>query len=283
MSEQIDAASEYGIDVVPDKPAAKIESIRSIWSISDVPSICAAEVSEPTAIYKPIEPGRLYKDKMIRHNTDTGTSSKTPSVVDDSTIFRSDIKVQGTAEARTLSSTDLFAQNVTAATLTVSGATRIVQNSIYLEGAGGNSGITFTMTPDDAVDIIYANPINGVINIILGTKGDTFFANQVLTVKDVTLQHGPASSYNVNIWAAPSVKIEHYSNGGLTSEIGAAYSLNSSGGSVSLRYVSPRIRGSTPTWVIQDQFQGNPRLFGRAGIIFLPADEAEKMKLINFR
>lgn len=264
MFKQTDLVNEYGVDIAPDKRPSRTESVRSIWSTSDAPSICTNIAHDVVQAKEPIKP----VETKVMDNEDT--------------CFRNNIKVRATVEAKTVSATEVFAQNITASMLTVSGATRIVQNSIYLEGTGGSTGSTFTLTPNDAVDVIYANPINGTVNIVLGAKADSvFFVNQLLTVKDVTLEFGPASSYNVNIRVKSPMKIEHYSEGGLTAGTGAAYSLNTSGGSVSLRYTKLPVPGCVPTWVIQDQFIGNPRLFGRAGITFLPADEEEKMALIN--
>jgi len=161
--------------------------------------------------------------------------------------------------------------------------------SLYLEGTGGVTGITYVLHPSDSYDIIYANPINGTINIYLGQGLDNIFKrNKSLTFKDVTLEFGSASSHNVNILVDdPSgttgmtpVKIEYY-NGGYTAGTNAGYALNSSGGSVTFVFTKFDIPGSIPTWTIKDQFIGNPRLLSSTGLTFQCASENLKAKLIN--
>ncbi len=173
--------------------------------------------------------------------------------------------------------------------LTVAG-NNFSAKSIYLEGTGGITGIIHTILPEDDVNIIYANPIGGTINIYLGTGTNNLFApNRTIQIKDSTLEFGPGSAYNVNILVhdvstvpgAVPVRIEYY-NGGLTAGTNAGYALNTSGGAVTFTYSQLPIPGNAPTWVINNQFIGNPRLIG-TGVTFIPTNDNIKTRLINLK
>lgn len=146
-------------------------------------------------------------------------------------------------------------------------ATNIKQNSVYVEGIKGRD-VYHQIVKGDGVDIIYANPLDGVIWIQLGLPNDTSFeSNRTIVIKDVTLETNQSTSYNVNIIVPPAndgipqTKIEYY-NGKLlavSSDSLAGYILNTAGGSVTYRYVESFMPGKNATWVIQNQFIGNNR------------------------
>lgn len=170
--------------------------------------------------------------------------------------------------------------------LTVNG--HVNQHDIYVESEHKKS-TNYTVNNGDGINIIYTNSTRGPINITLGTpKNPSFEANRTIFIKDVTLEFAPASSYNVNI-TVPYVskdthylqpRIEYYSNGALTVGTGT-YAINTSGGAVSFRYFQPNIPGSHPTWVIDNQFSGNPRIPPHIGLTFIPADNKTKSDIIN--
>lgn len=203
-------------------------------------------------------------------------------------VANGDAHIENELEAQTVTTVNLSAENATVGDLVVSGATFIPKYGLYLSGENGSTGIEHVILPEDNVDVVYANPINGVVNIYLGTGSDNIFPdNKVITIKDVTLEFGPASSYNINIHVRNNeeevpVRIEHYSNG-LRSRNNARYILDTSGGAVTFRFAHLSIPGSAPTWVIENQFHGNSRLLGRSGVEFRGADDYTKGKIINLK
>ena len=159
---------------------------------------------------------------------------------------------------------------------------RVVEsnNQQYLVGENGVDGIDFFILPD--TDIIYANPINGTVNIHLGYD---FISNHTLMVKDVTPEFGSGSSYDVNIIVSGNNRIEHYDNE-LKASKNAMYTITTSGGAVTLRYARLNSSGnssgnSSPIWLIQNQFNGNQRLLGHSKIAFRVADNHIKEQIIN--
>lgn len=160
----------------------------------------------------------------------------------------------------------------------------IVLKDRYIAGTGGVTASNFVILPTDNVDVIYVNPINGPVNIHLGTGSNSIFpANKTITIKDVTLEFAPASANNVvvHVPSGHPVRIEHFNpDGGLTASNDAGYVLNTSGGSVRLQYTRLPVPGSTPTWVILDQFSGNGRVLGSTGVKFISADTKTRAKLL---
>ncbi|CAH6419995.1 Hypothetical protein HVR_LOCUS1051 [uncultured virus] len=184
-------------------------------------------------------------------------------------------------------------------------SSNIVQNSIYVEGISGGTGQTgqtgitgitgpfvdITVTRGDGVNIVYANPAPGPIRIQLGTTASsTFESNRQLIIKDVSLEFGPGSSHNVYVWVPAGIRIEYYTNSvtgstgptyGMTASEGGIYILNTSGGSVTFRYVAPLIPGALPTWIIENQLVGNSRLLVSTGFRFIPANEGNRSLLLR--
>jgi hypothetical protein len=174
-------------------------------------------------------------------------------------------------------------------TLMVSGNDFSVK-SRYIEGTGGFTGNNYVVLPEDNVNIIYANPIGGTINIYLGTgTNNVFAANKTIQIKDTTLEFGSASAYNVNILVhdvstipgAVPVRIEHY-NSGLTAGTNAGYALNTSGGAVTFTFSKLPVPGNAPTWVINNQFIGNARVTS-TGVTFIPTNDNIKTRIINLK
>ena len=148
-------------------------------------------------------------------------------------------------------------------------ATNIIQNSVYVAG-NAQHDVYHQITKEDGVDIVYVNPIDGIIWIQLGTVNDSSFeSDRTLVIKDVSLETGKTSTNNVHIMVPKAnngvvqTKIEYYNeNGNLVvssdNKLGG-YILNTAGGSVTYRYVDAFIPGGSATWMIQNQFLGNLR------------------------
>jgi hypothetical protein len=171
-------------------------------------------------------------------------------------------------------------------------AANIAQKDVYVAGSGVTGTIvTHVLTRGDGVNVVYVNPINGPVHIQLGTSEDPYFEpNRVIVVKDVTPEFNIGASHNVGIyvpvtWNEIPTRIEHYTNctGGtcITASTGGTYSLNSSGGAVTLRYMTLPIPGSYPTWVIESQLIGNPRLLTSTGVTFIPASEFKRQHVLR--
>lgn len=197
--------------------------------------------------------------------------------------------------------------NAHSASFNTINANNITQTNQYFEGISGSTGVDFSLSEGDGINVIYANPVGGDIRIELGpTAGYTFESNRSITIKDVTLEFAQGSSYNVYICVPTGVRIEHYGTGifnstmdpaltqsldlkaggtggmyGLTASENGTYVLNTSGGSVTFQYVSPLIVGALPTWVIQSQLVGNPRLLQSTGITFIAATNNARARLLR--
>lgn len=274
----------------------RTESVRSLWATASISSLARDSVKSVESLLPDGTSPFIYDGDAVRYNTKDGVKSKAALiigcnetsvphnaalVVNGDAIIRKNLKVEGNIDAQSITTTNLFSQNATFENLVASGTTLIIQNSRYLEGTGGATGSNFVVLPTNAPNIIYANPVNGAVNIFLGTGGNADFpSNSVITVKDVTLEVSRSSSRNVNITVPNGVRIEHYNNG-LTIRNGGTYTINTAGGAVTLRFVRLPIPGSMPAWVIQDQFIGAQRLIGLAGVTFIPADDVVKAKLLN--
>lgn len=166
-------------------------------------------------------------------------------------------------------------------------ANNIQQNSYVVIGATGGDNIT--ISPQDGINVVYADATQGDVGVMLGNTGDVFESNRVITIKDATLEFSMGTSHNVFIGVPQGTRIETYlpmgngtdNNGyvGLTAADGGIYKLNSSGGSVTFRYFNQNpIPGALPTWVIESQFIGNPRLLGMS---FVSSDKEIRAKLLN--
>lgn len=250
--------------------------------------------------------GNLSVDKNLNINSDLNIANNLN--VEHDLNVKNNIQAGNNIDSQTVTSTNLFSQNAVFQNLTVSGGINTPTRSIYLEGTGGATS-TYIISPSDNVDIVYANSINGQINIFLGTGDNVDFPdNHAITFKDVSLEFGSGSNYNILIFApgagatgitgdtgttggsgasgslpllqASDVKIEYYNNGVLSSSSNAGYVLNTSGGAVTFDFARFTIPGSSPTWVIKDQFIGNPR---PTGLRFIPATEYAKSRLINHK
>lgn len=146
-------------------------------------------------------------------------------------------------------------------------------NSNFIEGNTGGTNVQIT----NPYEIIYVNPSRGEINLTLmpaapGTK---------ISFKDVTLFSSSGSSYNVNIKVPQGTLIEQQSTSGfsgLTAVDGGTYVLDTSSGSVTLRYTN--LFGHQ-AWIIENQFKGNPRLLTRAGVKFHPADNKVRFSMFG--
>jgi hypothetical protein len=149
-------------------------------------------------------------------------------------------------------------------------ATNIIQNSVYVAG-NSQHDVYHQITKNDGVDIIYVNPIDGIIWVQLGTVKDTSFeSDRTLVIKDVSLETGKTSANNVHVVVSkanngvPQTRIEYYNEKGnlvvsSDNKLGG-YILNTAGGSVTYRYVVAFMPGQSATWMIQNQFIGNRRI-----------------------
>lgn len=166
-------------------------------------------------------------------------------------------------------------------------ATNINQSNKYFVGNNGPTGSNFSISPGDGTNIVYVNPISGNVKIQLGTGNNIFESNRSLIFKDVTLEFGMGSSYNIYISVPKGTRIEHYGTlgtggmYGLVCNENGTYVLNSSGGSVTFQYISSITSEFLPTWVIQNQLTGNPRLLKSTGITFISANDDTRSRLIN--
>jgi hypothetical protein len=208
-----------------------------------------------------------------------GLNNELNNCVNSSTINCSGVKLKNCKETvaigiKTTEGDDEFLedldQTVLVRNLHVAGklsASVIKQNSVYVVSED-NGDKYHQITRGDGIDIIYANPVNGTIWIQLGIPTDTGFeANRTIIVKDVSLETGNTSSYNVNIVVpptqvgAPQTRIEYYDGNTLniSSDKLTGYVLKTAGGSVTYRYVESFMPGQASTWIIQNQFLGNIR------------------------
>jgi len=155
------------------------------------------------------------------------------------------------------------------------------------------SNADVTITPETGLDIIYANPIPGPVVIRLGEpKNHHFNDNQVIIIKDVTPEYGPNTSHDVYI-TVPSgnIRIEYYGTynipgitgtySGIVAGTGGTYILNSAGGSVTFRYMPSGTPGALPTWVIQNQLIGNPRVKPISARGFAPSTDLKRSKILD--
>jgi hypothetical protein len=184
--------------------------------------------------------------------------------------------------ARTVNADTVVVQSLVAQTATINNVT---SNDHYLAGSGGATGTHFIFRPTDNVDVLYVNTIGGQITIQLGESGaDVFRSNQKLVIKDVNPEFGNEPSYNANIVVPPQgVRIEHYNGSTIVANTGAGYALNTGGGSVTFRYVNFGIPGALPTWVIESQLVGNPRVVPTTLPAIGPASAQQRAKLLGHR
>jgi hypothetical protein len=212
-------------------------------------------------------------------------------------LFSGNINLSGTLDAN-----EVYVKNLEAA--------HIVQHDIYVKGHEWN-GPTGTIEPNliikkgDGVDVVYANPISGLVYIQLGTPDDSVFeSNRTIVIKDVTMEFGATSSNNIIIYipqisnTGPTAGSGPYPKPGLarmefytpttsslvisTNEFSpVGYVLNTVAGSVTLRYIPSLEPGALSTWAIENQFIGNPRISPATGLTFIPASTGTRTKLIR--
>lgn len=143
----------------------------------------------------------------------------------------------------------------------------------FFAGTSGNTGayteVTILPSPHHMQELIYVNPTSGTVNIKLGDRCQPYFApGTVITIKDVSLQFGSGSNFNINIIPpGEMVMMEYYHNGILGAGKEFGYAINSDGGSVTFRYNAPFHRDMYPCWTIDNQFIGNIR--GNNNAVFL--------------
>lgn len=164
------------------------------------------------------------------------------------------------------------------------------ESSVYVEGSSSER-ISHIVTENDATSVIYCNPIAGPIHIFLGSESQPHFqSNRSIIIKDVTPEFALGASHNIYISVPETndhipTRIEHYTNypGGtcITASTGGTYVLNSGGGAVTFRYATLPIPGSYPTWVIENQLIGNPRLLTSTGMTFYPATQSKRKQVLK--
>lgn len=280
----IRSVSAYSEGELSESDPDKSSTIRSIWSTSDVSS---QPSHDPLKKCPPVDYLVAYKVIGL-DRVHAGPLSDDPVPEDTVLVANGDAQVTDNLTTQTVTTTNLFAENATLGNLVVSGGTFLPQSSLYFAGENGSTGADYVIRPEDNVDVVYVNPINGTVNVYLGTGSNNIFPdNKVITFKDVTLEFGQASSYNVNIIVRNEedhvpVRIEHYFHG-LRVRNNSRYVLDTSGGAVTFRFAHIALFGAAPTWVIQSQFAGNSRLLGRSGVEFKGADDNMKGKIINLK
>ena len=153
----------------------------------------------------------------------------------------------------------------------------------------------YHVNPKDNIGVLYVNPVNGPIYIVLGGNEEDetcqdaeFKPNQLLTIKDVSQNFSVGSSYNVYITvpssAIPSnqIYIQHYdATCKLKTSGPGTYILNTSGGSVVYRFMKAPLIGGHSTWLIESQFIGNPRVLPGTGLVFSTANQNDCNKLLG--
>lgn len=273
--------------LIPDQSnsaAGKTESIRSLWSTSDFPSNHGHKRDE----CHPPREDVIARNVVGLRRVQAGPNEVGP--VPESTVLlaNGDARIRGDLTAQGIVADQIATGNLIADNLTITGRTNIHMHEAYYAGTSGATASNFVILPADRIDVIYANPINGPVNIHLGTgTNNVFVPNQVITIKDVTPEFGNGSSHNVNIivsnqLGATPVRIEHYDNG-LKASSNSRYILNTSGGAVTFRFAQLPVPGSAPTWVIQNEFMGNARLLGAGRVAFRVADNETKERIINLK
>ena len=152
----------------------------------------------------------------------------------------------------------------------------------------------YHLNPKDNIGVLYVNPVNGPIYIILGSEDDEscqddeFKPNQLLTIKDVSQNFSEGSSYNVYVTVPTSyipsnqIYIQHYDASCRLKTSGpGTYVLNTSGGSVTYRFMKPPLIGGHSTWLIENQLVGNPRVLPGTGLVFSVATTNDCSKLLG--
>lgn len=135
--------------------------------------------------------------------------------------------------------------------------------SMHIEGIVGAS--YRSICPKDS-NIIYVNPINGPVVIVFNNEHEQFKNNYHVTIKDISLNHKPGSSYNIYIMVSQKAHktnfIEHYDGDcKLASSSNGIYIINSTGGAVTYRYYNNH-------FMIENQFIGNERIISNMGLNF---------------
>jgi hypothetical protein len=122
----------------------------------------------------------------------------------------------------------------------------LIDSNLVIEG--GNPG-----TYDVA-------PLNQNVTILLDSTQAGFVNGQTISFKDITQVFQPTTPFNVLISVNNDVYIETYDAiGQLQLVQNGTYTLNTTGGAVTLRYVAAPILGAKSSWVITNQFSGRDR------------------------
>ena len=146
----------------------------------------------------------------------------------------------------------------------------------FTQIAKGNAIVMFLLNL--VVYLPAIHPANGDVTIILPSD---IKPNKQFIIKDVSLEFGKVSSFDIHIKVASTVKIEQYSHGSIVAKLGGKYTIKTSGGSVSFRYFYPSIPGCTPTWVIENQFIGNPRTYPDQGFTMTHTGEIIRQNIFK--
>lgn len=139
---------------------------------------------------------------------------------------------------------------------------KALKQSTYIEGIVGAS--YRAICPKDT--IIYVNPMKGPVVLVFNNKHEQFKNNYQVTIKDISLNHQPGSSYNIYITTYQKGSkqdfIEHYDSGcKLASSSNGIYIINTTGGAVTYRYYNHH-------FMIENQFIGNERILSDMGLVF---------------
>lgn len=198
-------------------------------------------------------------------------------------LIRGDINVKHNLNAESATFNTIVAANASIQNIT---ANNIIESDLFIQGI---SNVTEkTITRGDAIDIIYAYPQEGEIIINLGVDNNAIFEpNRKIVIKDVTPEFtGPSANIKVRVPAG--VRIENYGQYGqggaqglIVTEKGE-YLLYTSGGCVTFRYSPSFFPGQLPTWIIESQFIGSPRILHGTGISYIDHASTEiRVKMLH--
>lgn len=137
--------------------------------------------------------------------------------------------------------------------------------------SGGAYYGTFLDIPRDAIEVqitgltfvtyVLGAPIDFPVTVVLAGNLSGFLIGQSLTFKDNTLQYATTTPFNFIIQADANTFIETRTPDGTLSRVkGGAYTIDTTGGAVTLCYhVSITQPLESGTWIITSEVRGNPR------------------------
>ena len=211
-------------------------------------------------------------------------SKQTVVDINGDVLVRGDINVKHNLNAESATFNTIVASNGSIQNIT---ANNVIESDIYVEGVSSELNEKI-ISRGDGINLVYTYPKNGEIIILLGSDDNAIFeTNRKLVIKDVTPEFSTGSSFNVKIKVPRGIRIENYGqygqggSHGLTVTENGEYLLNSSGGCVSLRFSPSFIIGQLPTWVIESQLIGNPRILPATGLTFDHLSITDRSKLIR--